>query len=117
VTDPAGKDTRLRVVLDGRVMIGPGKADLLEAIRDTGSIAAAGRSMGMSYKRAWTLVETMNQAFRDPVVVTSRGGRGGAALTETGERVLAGYRRMVALSDAAIAGEVAGLVALLRDDG
>ena len=57
---PTPSGLRIRVVLGPGVMIGPGKADLLEGIRETGSIAAAGRRMGMSYKRAWTLVEGMN---------------------------------------------------------
>ena len=62
---PAAK-LRIRLVLAPGVMIGPGKADLLEGIRDTGSIAAAGRRMGMSYKRAWMLVGTLNGSFTDP---------------------------------------------------
>jgi molybdate transport system regulatory protein len=108
---------RLRIVLEPDIAIGPGKADLLEGIKETGSIAAAGRRMGMSYKRAWLLVETMNTCFRTPVVSTSRGGRthGGASLTPTGEAVLAGYRRMEALADKAIAREMARLRAVLRD--
>ena len=71
-------------------MLGPGKADLLELIAETGSIAAAGRRLGMSYKRAWSLVETLNAMFRDPLVESSRGGAtfGGARLTENG-RIIA----------------------------
>src|SRR6056297_3052108 len=82
---------RIRIVFGENAMLGPGKADLLEGIRDTGSIAAAGRTMSMSYKRAWTLVEEMNKAFRDPLVESTRGGArgGGARLTEAGEAVLA----------------------------
>ena len=85
-----GKDTarkpdpslRLRIVFGDVVMLGPGKAELLERIQQTGSIAAAGRSMAMSYKRAWMLVETMNAAFCEPLVASSRGGaeRGGARI-------------------------------------
>ncbi|WP_093038936.1 winged helix-turn-helix domain-containing protein [Roseovarius azorensis] len=76
-------------------MIGPGKAELLERIDRCGSIAAAGREMGMSYKRAWMLIETLNAMFRAPLVESTRGGPGGggAVLTETGQRVLALYRR------------------------
>ena len=108
---------RIRIVLEPDIAIGPGKADLLEGIRETGSIAAAGRRMGMSYKRAWLLVETMNACFRTPVVITRRGGRahGGASLTATGEVVLAGYRRMEALAEEALATEMARLRAVLRD--
>lgn len=88
---------RLRLVHDDDIAIGPGKAELLEMIAVTGSIAAAGRAMGMSYKRAWLLVETMNDCFREPLVVSSRGGsdKGGAELTRTGKAVLAAYRRVL----------------------
>ena len=108
---------RLRIVMRPEVAIGPGKADLLEGIKETGSIAAAGRRMGMSYKRAWTLVESMNRCFREPLVETSRGGhaRGGAALTGSGERVLGSYRRMQVLTEEAIASELAELRRLLVD--
>ena len=91
---PTPLGLRIRLVLGRDVMIGPGKAHLLEGIRDTGSIAAAGRRMGMSYKRAWTLVEGMNAAYRAPLVATARGGagHGGASLTPLGLEVLAAYR-------------------------
>lgn len=106
---------RLRIVLEPDIAIGPGKADILEGIRDTGSIAAAGRRMGMSYKRAWLLVETMNRCFRTPLVETSRGGssKGGAALTATGEEVLARYREMERLTGDATRGEMRALRRLL----
>lgn len=98
-------------------MLGPGKADLLEGIHRTGSIAAAGRSMGMSYKRAWVLVEAMNAAFRDPLVESTRGGArgGGARLTETGEAVLAHYRTLESIAAQAGAARIALLRGLLRD--
>lgn len=109
---------RLRILFD-HAMLGPGKADLLERIRDTGSISAAGRQMDMSYKRAWMLVEEMNLAFRDPVVSSSRGGTGGggAVLTKTGHQVLALYHRVVAQAAAATAADVADLEAMLRPVG
>ena len=96
---------RLRIVLEPDVAIGPGKADILEGIKETGSIAAAGRRMQMSYKRAWLLVET------------SRGGRahGGARLTPTGEMVLGCYRRMETLAEKAIASDMGRLREVLRD--
>lgn len=108
---------RLRIVLEPDIAVGPGKADLLEKIRDTGSIAAAGRGMGMSYKRAWLLVETMNRCFQEPLVLTSRGGsaKGGAVLTATGHEVLERYRRMEQLTAEAIAGEMAAMRRLLAD--
>ncbi|WP_029057835.1 winged helix-turn-helix domain-containing protein [Stappia stellulata] len=91
-TSPAR--VRLRLVFSPDFALGPGKADLLEGIAETGSIAAAGRRMGMSYKRAWSLVESLNTAFAAPLVTRSRGGAkgGGASLTQTGEQVLSHYR-------------------------
>jgi molybdate transport system regulatory protein len=111
------RGARLRVVLDPDIAIGPGKADILEGIRDTGSIAAAGRRMGMSYKRAWLLVETMNACFKRPLVETSRGGRskGGAVLTATGDEVLERYRAMERLTEDATRGEMRALRRLLSD--
>ncbi|WP_042704659.1 winged helix-turn-helix domain-containing protein [Azospirillum sp. B506] len=75
--------------------IGPGKIALLEAIDRTGSISAAARSLDMTFRRAWFLVETMNTAFREPVIRTSVGGRegGGAGLTPLGQEVVARYRQ------------------------
>ena len=75
--------------------MGPGKADLLDAIAATGSISAAAREMGMSYRRAWMLVDTMNACFRLPLVETVKGGAdgGGATLTATGWTALRAYRR------------------------
>lgn len=115
--DTPAPSLRLRIVFGDLVMLGPGKADLLERIHDTGSIAAAGRSMSMSYKRAWMLVETMNTAFHEPLVASSRGGAkgGGAYLTETGVKVLAQYRALEAIVAEAGAAQLAALQALLRD--
>jgi molybdate transport system regulatory protein len=97
---------RIRVVLgDGTILLGPGKADLLEAIARTGSIRAAAESLDMSYMRAWNLVRTMNAAFRSPLVEKVRGGaEQGARLTERGERVVALYRKMETKAEKAIAG-------------
>jgi molybdate transport system regulatory protein len=85
---------RFRLVLGRSIVIGPGKADILAAVAETGSISAAGRSMGMSYKKAWHLIDTMNGCFREPLVIASKGGssRGGAQLTDMGQRVLDLYR-------------------------
>jgi molybdate transport system regulatory protein len=109
---------RLRIrILFGNAMLGPGKADLLERIRATGSIAAAGRAMGMSYKRAWMLVEAMNAAFRDPLVESVRGGAsgGGARLTEAGEAVLSNYRKLEEIMAEAGAARLGLLQSMLRD--
>lgn len=87
---------QVRIFVGEEIAIGPGKADLLEAIRATGSISAAGRQMGMSYRRTWLLVDTMNRCFHTPLVETLKGGRhgGGARLTTHGEQILQRYRRM-----------------------
>lgn len=108
---------RLRLVFSPGEMLGPGKAELLERIARTGSIAAAGREMGMSYKRAWQLVETMNAMFRDPVVESTRGGArgGGAVVTETGHAVLAEFRELEAVAQSAGAEQIARLTGMLRD--
>ncbi|MSP49085.1 MAG: LysR family transcriptional regulator [Alphaproteobacteria bacterium] len=102
---------RLRLMAGDEIAIGPGKADLLAAIAETGSIAAAGRRLDMSYRRAWLLVETMNRCFRSPVVEAAKGGAkgGGACLTVLGADVLDRYRRMEEKAGRAIAGEVVGL--------
>ena len=73
----------IRIDLAGDIRIGPGKIALLEAIRTTGSISAAARSLGMSYRRAWLLVEEINNSLREPAVTAASGGRhgGGAAIT------------------------------------
>ncbi len=99
---------RLRVLLAPGLWLGPGKADLLEGIAETGSISAAGRQMGMSYKRAWGLVEGLNSMFAEPLVAASRGGaaHGGAGLTPLGAEVLALYRRMESASLAATGAEL-----------
>ncbi len=103
---------RFRVVLRPGVALGPGKADLLEAIRDTRSLTEAARKFGMSYKRCWSLVQEMNASFRTPLVETEKGGSGGgggARLTDLGEHVLARYRQMEADAEAVIAAGVRDL--------
>ena len=108
---------RLRLVFGDDAMLGPGKVELLEFIREEGSIAAAGRRMNMSYKRAWMLVEHLNAAFREPLVDSSRGGAkgGGAQLTATGERVLAEYRKLEDRIAEAGSSEIDTIRSLLRD--
>lgn len=108
---------RIRIVFGDEEMIGPGKAELLERIDRTGSIAAAGREMSMSYKRAWQLIGTLNAMFRDPLVDSTRGGPGGggAVLTETGRKVLDLYRGFEADAARAGAARLGALRAMLRD--
>lgn len=113
---PTPTGPRLRVVIEPDVAIGPGKADLLEAIRDTGSISAAGRNLGMSYRRAWLLVDELNRHLGAPVVEAVTGGArgGGAALTRVGEEVLGRYRSMEQSCRDAIAADLQALKALVR---
>lgn len=114
---PNDIDLRVKVIFGGQLMLGPGKADLLELIRETGSISAAGRAMSMSYKRAWSLVEEMNAAFRDPLVASARGGAqgGGAHLTDAGEAVLAHFRKLQDITAEAGAARINALQEMLKD--
>lgn len=103
---------RFRVVLKPGVALGPGKADLLEAIRDTRSLTAAATRFGMSYKRGWSLVKELNTIFSAPLVETEKGGSGGgggARLTPLGEHVLTRYRQMEADAERAIEAGVTDL--------
>lgn len=114
---PDSPKLRIRIVLGDDGMIGPGKAELLERIARCGSIAAAGREMNMSYKRAWQLIGTMNAMFSEPVVDSTRGGPGGggAVLTETGRTVLGLYRAVEAEAARAGADRLEALGAMRRD--
>jgi molybdate transport system regulatory protein len=107
----------LKIVLGAESAVGPGKADLLDHIAATGSIAAAGRRMAMSYRRAWLLVEELNTTFEAPVVETTKGGKGGgggARLTAFGRQVLRRYRRMQRTTAKAIAKDLNALRRQLR---
>jgi len=112
----SGPVARLRILLGDAIAVGPGKADLLQGIQETGSIAAAGRRMKMSYKRAWLLIETMNGCFAKPVVDALKGGKsgGGARLTPLGEEVLSRYRAMQAATERAISNDLAALKRAMR---
>jgi len=85
---------RWRLTRGGEIALGPGKVDLLEGIDRSGSITAAARALGMSYRRAWLLVETMNRCFVSPLVVTTRWRGRGASLSGLGREVLTLYRAM-----------------------
>ena len=87
-----------RVMLDEEIAFGPGKADLLDAIAATGSISSAGKQLGMSYRRTWLLVDSMNGCFQKPLVETTTGGiqGGGTRLTDDGIDVLKRYRQLQA---------------------
>lgn len=110
---------RIRILLGKSTPFGPGKADLLDAVRRTGSIAAAGRRMGMSYQRAHDLVSAMNGQFREPVVAPVKGGSrgGGSELTPFGLEILAAYREIEELAERAAADRLAWLQARLAPEG
>ena len=109
---------RLRVLLGSAIAIGPGKADLLDAIDRTGSISGAAREMGMSYRRAWLLVETMNKAFKAPLVEAATGGKGGggARVTDHGVDILRRYREMEDKAAASVTDEMEDFAELLAPD-
>jgi molybdate transport system regulatory protein len=113
----AGTRLSIRIDLENGDRIGPGKVALLEAIRASGSISAAARTLGMSYRRAWLLVDALNRLFGEPVVETKHGGPagGGAQLTPLGHRLVHHYRAIEAKAQAAGAGELAELAAAARD--
>lgn len=115
---PLDPKTRFRVQVKHAVAIGPGKADVLQAVADTGSLSEAGRRLGMSYQRVWSLVRAMNGDFIEPLVLTQRGGAagGGAVLSETGARVLAIYRAIERDAERAVAHRLPQLLALIRPD-
>jgi molybdate transport system regulatory protein len=105
---------RLRVVAGDAILVGPGKVALLEAIRETRSITAAAKSLGMSYRRAWMLVDEVNRALPGPAVASATGGErgGGSALTPLGAELVALYRRIEATATRACARDLASLLAL-----
>ncbi len=107
---------RIRLPHGEAIALGPGKAALLEAIRRSGSISAAGRELGLSYRKAWLMVDQMNQCFREPLVISVKGGTrgGGARVTEQGLAVLAAYRDLEAAAWKALLPGLKGLGALLK---
>ncbi len=106
----------LRILGSGNPAMGPGKAELISRIEATGSISAAAREMGMSYRRAWQLVEAINASFTEPVVVTAIGGKrgGGAVVTGYGRQLVARYRAMEDKASDAIADDIAQMIGELR---
>lgn len=108
---------RIRLLQDADIALGPGKVDLLEAIAQTGSISQAAKQMGMSYRRAWQLVDTMNRCFNSPLVDTQTGGShgGGALITELGQQVIGLFRQVEAKAMQAIEPEVNQLIGLIKN--
>ena len=115
---PAQARFRLRIRKGDDIAVGPGKIDLLEAIAHSGSITAAARALGMSYRRAWLLIDSLNRAFRAPVVATQHGGSrgGGAMLTPLGEELVARYRRLERNAHRAVADDLNALAEALAVD-
>jgi molybdate transport system regulatory protein len=115
--EPGGSAPRpqIRILFRKAIAMGPGKAELLHAIERTGSISAAAREMDMSYRRAWLLVDAMNQSFRQAVVSTETGGQkgGGARVTPFGQEMLARYLHMEAKAASAVEKEMAEFVSLM----
>jgi molybdate transport system regulatory protein len=107
---------RFRVVCHGDIAVGPGKIALLALLTKTGSLNTAARQLGMSYMRAWTLVQTMNECFREPVVIAERGGKtgGGMKVTATGRRALALYQEIETTASKSTAASWRHLKKLLR---
>ena len=108
--------TKLRVMFGPDIAMGPGKAELLQAIADTGSISASAKRLGMSYRRAWLMVDTMNRCFRKPVVASATGGTGGggALVTDFGSEVLARFAAKRASVDRALDPELERFARLLK---
>ena len=115
----AGTHLSIRIDLPSGNRIGPGKIALLEAIRSTGSISAAARSIGMSYRRAWLLVEEINQTLREPAVTAETGGArgGGAVVTPVGEKVVGLYRAIESQARVAAGNEFRAIGRLIRHNG
>jgi molybdate transport system regulatory protein len=115
----AGTHLSIRIDLPSGGRIGPGKIALLEAIRSSGSISGAARSIGMSYRRAWLLVEEINQTLREPAVTAETGGArgGGAVVTPVGEKVVGLYRAIETQARSAAGNEFRAIGRLIRHDG
>ena len=106
----------LRILAARDPAMGPGKAELISHIAATGSISAAARQMNMSYRRAWLLVEAINDSFVAPVVLTSIGGKrgGGTSVTDFGRQLVAQFHAMEEKASTAIAGDLAQFTQQLR---
>ena len=112
----SGTQLSIRIDLSTGDRIGPGKIALLEAVRSTGSISSAARSLGMSYRRAWLLIEDVNKSLRKPAVTAEKGGHrgGGAIVTDVGERMIDLYRSIENHSRSAARGEFRAIAKLVR---
>ncbi|HEU5293927.1 MAG TPA: LysR family transcriptional regulator [Burkholderiaceae bacterium] len=106
---------RMRVTDGDHIAVGPGKIALLEAIASTGSITAAAKSLDMSYRRAWLLLDELNRSLAQPAVDSAKGGLqgGGSSLTEAGRQLITLYRRIEKRAEAACRDDIAELMNLL----
>jgi molybdate transport system regulatory protein len=107
---------RMRIRNGDAVALGPGKVELLEAVREYGSISAAARSLGMSYRRAWLLIDELNRSLKAPATHSEQGGQsgGGCTLTPVGERIIYLYRDVEVVAQRSCAKQIAELTKLLR---
>src|SRR5580698_9937631 len=107
---------RMRIRQAESVAIGPGKVDLLEAVQQHGSISAAARSLGMSYRRAWLLIDELNRSLKAPATHSEQGGQsgGGCTLTPVGERIIHLYREVEVEAQRSCAKQIAELTKLIR---
>ncbi|SAL55997.1 ModE family transcriptional regulator [Caballeronia peredens] len=113
---PAEVRFRMRIMKGETIALGPGKVALLEAVRQHGSISAAARSLDMSYRRAWLLIDELNRSLKSPATVSEQGGQsgGGCVLTEVGESIVQLYRDVETQAEAACAAQIASLTKLLK---
>jgi len=107
----------IRILFGAAISMGPGKINLLQAIERTGSISAAAREMGMSYRRAWLLVDAMNHCFLEPLVDAATGGKkgGGANVTELGKNIMRSYLEMETKATKCVAKELSELANLMSE--
>ncbi|SAL60288.1 ModE family transcriptional regulator [Caballeronia arvi] len=115
-SQPAQVRFRMRVTKGETIAIGPGKISLLEAVRKHGSISAAARSLDMSYRRAWLLIDELNRSLESPATISEQGGPsgGGCVLTPVGESIIRLYREVEAQAQAACATQIESLTKLLK---
>jgi molybdate transport system regulatory protein len=106
---------RMRIQKGDSIALGPGKVALLEAVREHGSISAAARSLGMSYRRAWVLIDELNRSLKSPATVSEKGGQsgGGCVLTPVGEDIIRLYHDIDAQAHQACAKQLAALTKLI----
>ena len=104
---------QVRILFGSATTLGPGKAQVLETIADTGSISATARELGMSYRRCWMLVDSLNHCFCEPVITTATGG--GAAVTQFGLEIIRRYRDIESKAAHSVRSEIDALCALMTE--